>query len=63
MPMPISISSSPNAKVGRPAFGTMQGVSATPMDRHEFAAPLRDARDLLKIARLFCGPRPPSLNA
>ena len=33
IPMPISISSSPMVKVGSPAFGTMQGESATPMVR------------------------------
>src|SRR5260221_578991 len=33
MPMPISISSSPSSKVGLPAAGTVQDVSAMPMLR------------------------------
>ena len=33
MPMPISISSSASVKLGSPACGTMQGVSARPIDR------------------------------
>ena len=33
MPTPISISSSPMAKVGVPAAGTVQLESATPIDR------------------------------
>ena len=32
IPMPISISPSPMVKVGRPAAGTVQGESATPME-------------------------------
>jgi hypothetical protein len=33
MPIPISISSSPIVKVGRPAAGTVQGEGATPIER------------------------------
>jgi hypothetical protein len=33
MPMPISTSSSPRSKVGVPAAGTMQEVSASPIER------------------------------
>ena len=33
MPTPISISSSPSSKVGLPAAGTVQEVSATPIER------------------------------
>jgi len=33
IPIPTSISSSAMANVGRPASGTMQGVSATPIVR------------------------------
>jgi hypothetical protein len=33
MPIPISASSSPSSKVGDPAAGTVQEVSASPMDR------------------------------
>ena len=36
--MPISISSSAMVKVGRPACGTVQGVSATPTVRQASAA-------------------------
>jgi hypothetical protein len=38
MPMPISISSSAISKVGLPACGTVQGLSAAPMDRQASAA-------------------------
>ncbi len=36
--MPISISSSPISKVGLPACGTVQGVSAMPIERQASAA-------------------------
>ena len=38
MPMPISTSSSARVKLGSPAWGTVQGVSAMPIDR-AFALP------------------------
>ena len=47
--MPISISSSAMVKVGRPACGTVHGVSAAPMERHGVGRLLRDARHLVEI--------------
>ena len=50
MPTPISMSPSPMSKVGRPTAGTVQLVSATPIER---VAALTRSPNVLSCSRLL----------